>query len=147
MPGIRGFRISAVLAVLVPYVLSRVAEPLGLATTVGLAFALAAATFAPLIMLGVWWRRLSTWGAMAGLLVGGTAALGSIVTTMVVDDLGGWAGAILANPAMWATPLALATAVIVSLATPGRIPAGTTRTMVRLHTPERVALARSRLPE
>ena len=29
----------------------------------------------------------------------------------------------------------------------GRIPAGTTRTMVRLHTPERVALARSRLPE
>ncbi len=147
VPGIRGFRISAVLAVLVPYVLSRVAEPLGLATTVGLAFALAAATFAPLIMLGVWWRRLSTWGAMAGLLVGGTAALGSIMTTMVVDDLGGWAGAILANPAMWATPLALATAVIVSLATPGRIPAGTTRTMVRLHTPERVALARSRLPE
>ena len=47
---------------------------------------------------------------------------------------------------MWATPLAIATAVIVSLATPSRIPAGTTRTMVRLHTPERVALARSRAP-
>ena len=46
---------------------------------------------------------------------------------------------------MWATPLAIATAVIVSLATPSRIPAGTTRTMVRLHTPERVALARSRI--
>ena len=34
---------------------------------------------------------------------------------------------------------------LVSLATPSRIPAGTTRTMVRLHTPERVALARSRI--
>ena len=145
VPRFRGFRVSAVLAVVAPYLLSRVAEPLGLATTVGLAFALAAATFAPLIMLGVWWWRLSTTGAMAGLLVGGTAALGSILVTMVVDDLGGWAGAILASPAMWATPLALATAVIVSLATPGRVPAGTTRTMVRLHTPERVALARSRL--
>jgi len=38
----------------------------------------------------------------------------------------------------------VATAVLVSLATPSRIPAGTRRTMVRLHTPERVALARSR---
>jgi cation/acetate symporter len=46
---------------------------------------------------------------------------------------------------MWATPLALATAITVSLATPGHIPRGTTRTMVRLHTPERVALDRSRL--
>ena len=44
VPGVRGFRVSAVLAVLGPYALSRVAEPLGLATTVGLAFALAAAT-------------------------------------------------------------------------------------------------------
>ena len=74
VPGIRGFRVAAVLAVVIPYALSRVTEPLGLATTVGLAFAVAAATFAPLIMLGVWWRRLSTWGAMAGLVVGGTAA-------------------------------------------------------------------------
>jgi cation/acetate symporter len=145
VPGVRGFRVSAVLAVIVPYALSRAAEPLGLATTVGLAFALAAATFAPLIMLGVWWRRLSTAGAMAGLLVGGTAALASILTVMAVDDLGGWAGAILASPAMWATPLALTTAVIVSLATPARVPSGTTRIMVRLHTPERVALARSRV--
>ncbi len=145
VPGIRGFRVSAVLAVVIPYVLSRAMEPLGLATTVGLAFALAAATFAPLIMLGVWWRRLSTWGAMAGLVVGGSAALGAIVVTMVAGELHGWAGALLSNPAMWATPLAIATAVIVSLASPGRVPAGTTRTLVRLHTPERVTLSRSRV--
>ena len=66
VPGVRGFRVAAILAVVIPYAVSRATEPLGLATTVGLAFAVAAATFAPLIMLGVWWRRLSTWGAMAG---------------------------------------------------------------------------------
>jgi cation/acetate symporter len=140
VPGVRGFRVAAVLAVVLPYVISRVTEPLGLATTVGLAFAIAAATFAPLLMLGVWWRRLSTWGAMAGLVVGGLSAGGAILVTMFGPPLGGWPGALLANPAMWATPLALATAVGVSLATPGRIPPGTTRTMVRLHTPERVVL-------
>ncbi len=145
VPGVRGFRVAAVLAVALPYALSRLTEPLGLATTVGLAFAVAAATFAPVIMLGVWWRRLSTKGAMAGLLVGASSAGGAIVTTMALGDLGGWTGALLANPALWATPLAIVTSVIVSLATPGSVPAGTTRTMVRLHTPERVALARSRL--
>ena len=140
VPGVRGFRVAAVLAVVLPYVISRVTEPLGLATTVGLAFAVAAATFAPLLMLGVWWRRLSTRGAMAGLVVGGLSAGGAILITMFGPPLGGWPGALLANPAMWATPLALVTAVGVSLATPGRIPPGTTRTMVRLHTPERVVL-------
>ncbi len=144
VPGFSGFRIAAVLAVILPYVLSRVTEPLGLATTVGLAFALAAATFAPLIVLGVWWRRLSTWGAMAGLITGGTAALAAIGSTMVAGPFDGWTGALLANPAAWATPLAVIVTVGVSLATPGRIPPGTARTMVRLHTPERVALARSR---
>jgi cation/acetate symporter len=144
VPGVGGFRVAAILAVVIPYAVSRATEPLGLATTVGLAFSVAAATFAPLIMLGVWWRRLSTWGAMAGLVTGGLAALLAIAWTVVTGPEGGWTGALLANPAMWATPLAIATAVVVSLATPSRIPSGTTRTMVRLHTPERVALSRSR---
>ena len=145
--AIRGFRYAAVIAVVLPYVISRASEPLGLATTVGLAFAVAAATFAPLIILGVWWRRLSTTGAMAGLVVGGVSAVGAIGTTMAVSDLSGWTGALLANPAMWATPLALVVAVTVSLATPSRIPASTRRTMLRLHTPERVGLTRTRARE
>ena len=141
--NILGFRYAAVVAVVLPYVLSRLIEPLGLATTVGLAFALAAATFAPLIILGVWWRRLSTTGALAGVSVGGLATTAALGTTMVLGDLGGWAGALLANPALWAVPLATATAVLVSLATPHRVPASTARTLLRLHTPERVVLARS----
>ena len=144
-PGVRGFRFAAVAAVVIPYVLSRVTEPLGVATTVGLAFAVAAATFAPLIILGVWWRRLSTTGAMAGLVVGGGVTVGSLATTMTTTGLTGWTGALLANPAMWAVPLAFSTAVVVSLATPSRVPASTTRTLVRLHTPERVRVARSQV--
>jgi cation/acetate symporter len=62
-------------------------------------------------------------------------------------SLGGWGEALLANPAAWCTPLAFATAVIVSLATPGSVPRDTGRLMVRLHTPERVHLARSRVPD
>ena len=141
--SIRGFRYAAVLAVVLPYVLSRAIEPLGLATTVGLAFAVAAATFAPLIILGVWWRRLSTVGALAGVLVGGVSTTAALGTTMLRGDLGGWGGALLANPALWAVPLATGVAVLVSLATPHRVPASTARVLVRLHTPERVTLARS----
>jgi cation/acetate symporter len=145
VPGTRGFRYAAIVAVVLPWGLSRAAEPLGVATVVGLAFAVAAATFAPLLMLGVWWRRLSTWGAMAGLVVGGVTAGGAIAVTIAVGPLGGWPGALLESPAAWATPLALLVSVLVSLATPARIPRDTTRVLVRLHTPERVALARSRL--
>ena len=112
---------------------------------VGLAFAVAAATFAPLIMLGVWWRRLSTWGAMAGLVTGALSAGLAIGWTIASGPEGGWTGALLANPAMWATPLAIATRCSSRWprrrGSPPERPArwcGCTR-------PERVALARSRI--
>ena len=146
VPGVRGFRVAAILAVVIPYAVSRATEPLGLATTVGLAFAVAASTFAPLLMLGIWWRRLSTWGAMAGLVVGGTSAPLAIGWTIATGPAGRLDRA-RCSPTRrcgrrrWRSP----PRCVVSLATPSRIPAGTTRTMVRLHTPERVALARSRL--
>ena len=54
--------------------LSWLAVDASLADTVGLAFAVAASTFCPLLVLGVWWRGLSTVGAPAGLVVGGVLA-------------------------------------------------------------------------
>jgi Na+(H+)/acetate symporter ActP len=45
-------------------------------------------------------------------------------------------GALLAQPAAWSVPIAFAVMVIVSLLTPGRVPLGVGRTMVRLHAPE-----------
>lgn len=67
----QGFRLATVLSVIVPYAASRLIEPVGLATMVSLAFAVAASTFCPLLVLGSWWRGLSTVGAAAGLVVGG----------------------------------------------------------------------------
>ena len=144
-PEVRGFRIAAGLAVLVPYLLSRATEPLGLANTVGLAFTVAAATFAPLMLLGVWWPGLTRWGAGSGLAVGAVSAVGAITFSLVGGPFTGWTAVLLSTPALWCVPLALGTMIIVSLATPGHIPPGTARVMVRLHTPERVALSRSRL--
>lgn len=142
-PGFRSFRIAAVAAVLIPYAASRATEPLGVATTVGFAFAVAASTFAPLLILGVWWRGLSTAGAVAGLLTGAAATTISLVATVLAGGLDGWSGTLLRNPAAWSFPLAMLVTVVVSLASPKRIPAGTTRFLVQLHTPERVAVART----
>jgi cation/acetate symporter len=133
---VRAFRLAAVLAVVVPYAVSPVIGDISLATMVGLAFAVAASTFAPLLVLGVWWPRLTTTGAAAGLVVGGVLATGAVTATLVLGELGGWPGALLAQPGAWTVPVAASVAVGVSLATPHRIPRGTGRTLARLHTPE-----------
>lgn len=139
--AVNGFRIAAVAGVIVPFGLSLAAREIGLADTVGLAFAIAASTFCPLLILGIWWRRLSTAGAAAGLVVGGTLATLAVLLTIFKLVHGGWAGALLAQPAAWTLPITFAVMVLVSLATPGRIPRGTARTMVRLHAPEALSIA------
>ncbi|SDP67557.1 cation/acetate symporter [Pedococcus dokdonensis] len=138
----QGFRLATVLSVLVPYAASRLIEPVGLATMVSLAFAVAASTFCPLLVLGSWWRGLSTVGAAAGLVVGGGLAAAAVCLTIFAGPIPGWPGALLGQPAAWTIPISFGTAVLVSLATPGRIPRHTARTMVRLHTPEDLALDR-----
>ena len=144
--GVLAFRISAVVAVAVPCLVAIAGPDVGVARTVGLAFAVAASTFCPLLLLGIWWRRLTDVGALAGLAVGGLGSFVSAVLTLGTD-LGrgvadGWLRLLLEQPAAWSVPLALATMVLVSLATPRRVPAHTTRLLVRLHAPEAVALDR-----
>ena len=141
--AVQGFRIAAVGAVLVPYACSLLSVSTGLADTVGLAFAVAASTFCPLLVLGVWWRGLSTTGAAAGLVTGGGLAMSAVLVTVAGGVHQGWAGALLAQPAAWTVPIAFLVAVTVSLATPSRVPKGTARTMVRLHTPEDLDLDRA----
>lgn len=138
-----GFRVATAIAVAAPYLLSLLLPRVGLATTVTLAFALAAATFAPLLVLGIWWRGLSRVGAVSGLLTGGSAAAAAVLLTMFHAPFAGWPGALLAQPAAWCTPLTFAVMVVVSLATPGSVPAHTVGTLVRLHTPEQVLASRS----
>ncbi|GGM79277.1 cation acetate symporter [Thermopolyspora flexuosa] len=134
--GVRSFRIATVLAVIAPLVLAITARALAVADVVGLAFAVAASSFCPLLVLGIWWRRLTTAGAMAGLLVGGGLAGAAVVATIVGGPYDGWTGALLAQPAAWTVPIAFLVMIVVSLLTPRKVPLGVARTMVRLHTPE-----------
>ena len=55
---------------------------------------------------------------------------------------GGWDNALLSQPTAWVLPLVVLTAVGVSLATSRRVRPDVWRAMVRLHTPEALALQR-----
>ncbi len=137
------FRVAAAAAVVVPLLLGLVAESLPLARAVSLAFAVAAATFSPLLLLGIWWPKLTDVGAAAGLLLGGVLATVAIGISTLIPDLTGWPGALLSQPAAWAMPAALFTMVVVSLRTAHRITPGVDRIMIRLHTPEAVGVQRT----
>ncbi|MEU4577502.1 cation acetate symporter [Nonomuraea sp. ATR24] len=140
--GVRSFRIATLMAVAVPLGLALWARALPVADVVGLAFAVAASSFCPLLVLGIWWRRLSTTGALAGLFVGGGLACSAVLATITGGPYEGLAGALLAQPAAWTVPIAFAVMVSVSFLTPDRVPLGVARTMVRLHTPENLDLDR-----
>ncbi len=112
---------------------------------VGWAFAIAASSFGPLLVLGIWWRGLSRHGALAGLLLGGGAASGAVVATMAGVGHQGWPAVLLGTPALWTVPLAFTTMVVVSRLTPGTVPADVTSRLLTLHLPE--AVRRPRRPD
>ena len=79
-----------------PLLLAVSAEGVGVARAVGLAFAVAASTFCPLLVLGIWWRRLTDAGAIAGMLVGGRAVRRRRSCSRWSDGAApGWPGALL----------------------------------------------------
>jgi cation/acetate symporter len=140
--GVRRFRIGTLVAVVVPFLLTLVAGQLDLAQTVTLAFAVAASTFCPLLVLGIWWPRLTVRGASAALVVGGGSALVAVALVLAAGPLTGFIGALLDQPAAWTVPLAFGTAVLVSLRTNDRVPRTTPTAMVRMHAPDELGLPR-----
>ena len=140
--GVTAFRLAGVLAAVATLVLTLLSSGLAVAHAVELAFAVAASTFCPLLLLGIWWRGLTAAGAVAGMAVGGSLSAAAVVAVMVGARPEGWAGAVAAQPALCTVPLAFATMVVVSLATRDRLPVHLGRTMVRLHTPEDLELDR-----
>lgn len=141
LSSIAALRIAAAVCVAVPLGLAFTAEPIPVASSVVFAFALAASTFCPLLVLGIWWRGLTAPGAIAGLIGGGVCAATAPVVTLAFD-MEGWAGTLMGQPAVWSVPVGFGLMIGGSLLTRSRIPATVTRTMVRLHTPERVQVDR-----
>lgn len=134
--GVRAFRISAVASAIVPLAVTFVTVPGGLTSSVGLVFVVAASTLSPVLLLGVWWRGLTATGALAGMVVGGVAVAVSLAITgfqLAQDPI---ASAAFEQPAAWIIPLAVATTIVVSLATRHHTPDRADRYITRLHAPE-----------
>jgi cation/acetate symporter len=138
--SVRDFRWAAVVAGLVPLVLAVNVSRLDVSTVVGLAFAVAASSFCPLLVLGIWWRGLTAPGAAAGIIAGGGAAAGAVLWTVLGGAPSGWAGPLVAQPAAWTVPLAFAVMIGVSLATRNRVPGGIGSIMLRMHDPDALRL-------
>ncbi|MEU7796086.1 cation acetate symporter [Micromonospora tulbaghiae] len=138
--SVRGFRIATVIAGGVPAVLALNVSGLDVSQVVGLAFAVAASSFCPLLVLGIWWRGLTDLGAAAGVLVGGGAAVGAVLLTVLGPPLTGWPATLTTQPAAWTVPLAFTVMVVVSMASRRRLPRDVGATMLRLHTPESLRL-------
>ncbi len=148
---VRDFRVAAVVGGLIPIPLSLATTGgLELSRSVGLAFAVAASTLCPLLVLGIWWRGLTAWGAACGLVVGGVLS-GTAVTVAVaggIDDdvLGGWPAVMIGYPAAVTVPLAFATMILVSRLTRASAPADVARIFARMHVPERLGMGVERVP-
>jgi cation/acetate symporter len=134
--GVTAFRLGGVLAATGTLLLAIGTQGLPVAHAVELAFAVAASTFCPLLLLGIWWRGLTARGAIAGMLAGGVLSGSAVIAVTVGADPGGWWGALLAQPALPTVPVAFAAMIGVSLADRARLPAHVGRAMVRLHLPE-----------
>ncbi|MEV0981320.1 cation acetate symporter [Streptomyces sp. NPDC049915] len=134
--GVRHFRLATLLGIAVPVAASLALPDLPAAGAVGLAFAVSASSFCPLLVLGIWWRGLTPPGAAAGLVVGGGCALAAVAAAMGGTPRSGWLHVLCAWPAVWSVPLGFATMIVVSLATRHRVPRSTAAIMARLHLPE-----------
>ena len=117
-------------------------ESFDIAMMVGWAFAIGAASYFPLLLLGSWWRGLTAKGAATGMLVGGLCSLVAIVTTMLIDKkyvaltVSPLIRCLMEQPAVWGVPLSILLMVFVSKATAKQIPHDVDWMMLRLHAPE-----------
>ena len=108
-------------------VLGIVLQGQNIAFMVGLAFAIAASANFPALLMSIYWRRYTTWGAVTSIVVGATSALVliSISPTIMVDVLGRDSALIgLTNPALISMPLAFGSGILVSLLWPEPAAAG-----------------------
>jgi Na+(H+)/acetate symporter ActP len=167
------FKWCAVLVGGVSVFLGSQVEQLDINFMVGQAFAIAAASYFPLLFMSVWWRGMTMKGAATGMLTGGLCALFCVTLTSVSDILAKTAKAaaevtkipwepdalnafwishpllrILAEqPALWAVPLAIILMIVVSKATRKTIPADVRMKMLVLHAPEALGLKQEYIQE
>ncbi|WP_028280490.1 cation acetate symporter [Arthrobacter sp. H5] len=134
--SVKGFRWAAVISAVIPLGFALLTDTLALAGSVSMVFAFTASTICPLLVLGIWWRGLTDIGAVAGMLAGAVLCGGSILLSAALGPSAPSSREWLEQPALWTVPSAFAVMIVVSRLTAGRKPAGTSRILARLHTPE-----------
>src|SRR5471032_1269599 len=141
---LKAFKVAAVIIGALAVVLGCFVEPLEINFMVGQAFAIAAASYFPLLFMSVWWRGMTMKGAATGMLTGGLCALVAAAltnfSTLALDK--GPMGKVFAGfaplnafwaqhpllrilceqPAIWTVPLALGLMVMISKATAATVP-------------------------
>ena len=153
----RMFKFCAVFLGFVAVVLGTLVEPLQINFMVGQAFAIAAASYFPLLFMSVWHRGMTMPGAAAGMLAGGVSALAAVTITNFSDlgwlPLGAfWAAhpllrILCEQPAIWTVPLAIGLMIVVSRLTRRRVPADSRMKMLVLHAPEALGLKQEYIRE
>ncbi|PPK66305.1 cation acetate symporter [Actinokineospora auranticolor] len=133
--GLARLRFTVVAAAAAVVLLALPSARLDAGVLVTWGFTVAASTFCPLLVLGIWWPRLTAPGAIAGVAAGLLGTAGAIVATLFGPPVSGWLAILVAQPAPWSVPLAFGTMVAVSLL--GRPPAWSSAAMLRLHLVER----------
>jgi Na+(H+)/acetate symporter ActP len=126
-------RLAVAVGACVAVLLALPAQLIDINVLVVWAFTVAASTFCPLLVLGIWWRRLTLAGAASGLIVGAVTATGAVGWSILLPPPVGWLSVLLAQPAAWTVPLAFGTMVLVSRLT--RPPDWAEHAVLRLHSP------------
>ena len=169
------FKWCAILIGGVSVLLGALVERLEINFMVGQAFAIAAASYFPLLFMSVWWRGMTMKGAATGMLAGGLLSMIAAAMTNVSnlamdkDDIGNpsdtaklfsWAGGLndfwkehpllrilCEQPAIWSVPLAIGLMIVVSKASRKTIPADIRMKMLVLHAPEKLGLKQEYIQE
>jgi cation/acetate symporter len=120
---LRVARISTVALGVAAILLGIVLKGQNVAFMVGLAFAIAASANFPALLMAIFWRRFTTWGAVASILLGAVSSLVLIYIspTIQVEVLKNASAPFpLKNPALISMPLAFLGGIMVSLMTRDR---------------------------
>ncbi len=151
------FKWCAVLLGAVSTLLGCFVEQLQINFMVGQAFAIAAASYFPLLFMSVWWRGMTMKGAATGMLTGGVCALLTVALTNFSDlkwlPLGDfWAAhpllrILCEQPAIWCVPMAIGLMVVVSKLTSATVPTDIRMKMLVLHAPEALGLRQEYIRE
>ena len=101
-------------------------KPADILFLVGAAFSFAAAAFFPVLVLGIFWKRASKWGAVAGMIGGLGITIYYMVTTQpwmrgifgVTSPVELWYGIAPISAGVFGVPVGFALVILVSLITP-----------------------------